>query len=69
MVELVNGSTSWQSLIAYQCKAGYYEAREGRQDNRQDQLHYLANLTQAVLNSSPYQYQSARQMETGVQCT
>ena len=44
VVELVNGSTSWQSLITYQCRAGYYEAREGRQDTRQSQLQYLQIL-------------------------
>ena len=29
VVELLNGSTSWQSFILYQCSAGYYDVMQG----------------------------------------
>ena len=29
VVDLLNGSTSWQSIIVYQCIAGYYDTMEG----------------------------------------
>ena len=29
VVELLNGSTIWQSVILYQCIAGYYDIMQG----------------------------------------
>ena len=64
VVELLNGSTSWQSIIIYQCSAGYYDIMQGRHSSPSMLTQH--RITHPFQISFPSLSRNAKRMETGV---